>query len=405
MSKSSRRLIWSVLFVVGAVLWFLAARALWQTSIPAGLKLPHVNVHEMASSSELHRARHFNLVLDWIGVIGLVLPLIVLGLYARWGHKFMRESAAGPIGTGMLLAMLGLGILWLTLLPADIVALWWERRYGIEKTGYFQAIFGSWYGLSGEFLDFCLIVLIIMGLARWLKDRWWLAAAPLMTGVVLFGAFVQPYLSGLKPLHDHQALVQAEHRLGDREGVGHIPLKVEQVSSQTTAPNAEAMGIGPSRRIALYDTILDGRFSERQLEVVVAHELGHHKHHDIWRSVGWFGLFSLPIGLIIALFTRRRGGMYAPYAVPLFLFLWTLLPTITLPLDNAFSRRMEANADWTALQATRDPEAAKALYSNFVRKVDDDPSPPGWATFLFDNHPTDSQRYAMVLAWQKRNGG
>ena len=89
-------------------------------------------------------------------------------------------------------------------------------------------------------------------------------------------------------LRDKQsALVQAEKRLAAKEGVGKIPLKVENVGTQTTAPNAEAMGLGPSRRIGLWSTILDGRFSEPQLEFVVAHELAHHKHKDLWKGMGW----------------------------------------------------------------------------------------------------------------------
>ena len=105
--------------------------------------------------------------------------------------------------------------------------------------------------------------------------------------------------------------------------------------------------------------MLDGRFSERELEFVVAHELGHHKHKDLWKGIGWYGLFAFPIAFLIALLTRRRGGMAMPLAVPLFLFAWVGLSTVTLPIDNAFSRRIEAAADWEALQATRDPQAAK----------------------------------------------
>ena len=165
------------------------------------------------------------------------------------------------------------------------------------------------------------------------------------------------------------------------------------------------MGLGPSRRIALFDTILDGRFSEPELEFVVAHELAHHKHHDLWKGLGWFALFSFPIAYLIALATRRRGGMATPLAVPLFLFLWVALPIVTLPLDNAFSRRLEAEADWEALQVTHDPNGGKQLFLNFVRTVDENPNPPFWDPILFGSHPTEAQRIGMIEAWQQRNGG
>jgi STE24 endopeptidase len=404
-TANSRRLLGLLVFGVLAGGWLYAAHALWQTSVPSNLKLPHVDVSSLVSASELHRAQHFSFILDLFGIAGLVLPLVVLAFYAKWGHRFMGESAAGPIGTGMLLAMLGLAILWIAMLPSNIGELWWLRRYGIEKTGYVAMVLSTWSLLGAEFLGICLTILIVMGFARLLKDRWWLAGAPVFVGIALLVTFVQPYMSGLGPLQGHATLVQAEKRLAAKEGVGNIPLEVENVGTQTTAPNAEAIGLGPSRRIAIWDTMLDGRFSEPQLEFVVAHELGHHKHNDLWKGLGWYALFAFPIAYLIARITRRRGGMAVPLAVPLFLFVWFAFPTAILPIDNAFSRRLEANADWAALQATRDPNAGQALFENFVRTTNEDPNPPLWDQILFGNHPTDGQRLAMVKAWQQRNGG
>ena len=405
MTKSSRRLLGLLIFGVLAGGWLYAASLLWRTAVPSNLKLPHVDMSALVSASELHRAQHFSFVLDLFGILGLLLPLVVLALYAKWGYRFMGESAAGPIGTGMLLAMLGLAILWMATLPGNIGELWWLRRYGIEKTGYVAVVVNTWFVLGSSFLGICLTILIVMGFARLLGNRWWLAGAPVFVGIALLVTFVQPYMSGLQPLNDHSALVQAEKRLAKKDDLGNIPLKVENVGTETTAPNAESMGLGPSRRIAIWSTMLDGRFSEPELEFVIAHELGHQKHNDLWRGIGWYALFAFPIAYLIALITRRRGGMAAPLAVPLFLFLWVALPTLTLPLQNAISRRIEAAADWQALQSTHDPQAGKALFLNFVRTTDEDPNPPAWDPILFGNHPTAAQRIAMVEAWQKRYGG
>lgn len=405
MTKSSRRLLGLLIFGALAGGWLYAAYRLWRTSVPGNLKLPHVDMSTLVSASELHRAQHFSFVLDLFGLVGLVLPLVVLALYAKWGHRFMAESAAGPIGTGMLLAMLGLAILWMAMLPSHIAELWWLRRYGVVKVGYADYVIGTWSGLGAEFLGICLTILIVMGFARLLGNYWWLVGAPVFIGIALLVTFVQPYMSGLKPLNNRPALVQAEKSLAQKEGVGNIPLKVENVGTQTTAPNAEAMGLGPSRRIGLWSTILDGRFSEPQLEFVVAHELAHHKHNDLWKGLAWYALFAFAIAYLISVVTRRKGGMAVPLAVPLFLFVWFAFPTATLPIDNAFSRRLEAEADWTALQATHDPQAGKSLFVNFVTTTNENPNPPEWDTLLFGNHPSESQRIAMIEAWQQRNGG
>jgi len=404
-TKSSRRLLGLLVFGVLAGGWLYAADRLWRTSVPDDLKLPHVNMNALVGASALHRAEHFSFVLDLFGIAGLLLPLIVLALYAKWGHRFMKESAAGPIGTGMLLAMLGIAILWMAMLPSNLGQLWWLRRYGIVKYGYADVVIGTWFALGAEFLGICLIILIVMGFARLLGDHWWLAGAPVFVGIALLVTFVQPYMMGLEPLKDHAALVQAKERLAKKEGVANIPLEVENVSALTTAPNAEAMGLGPSRRIGLWNTILDGRFSEPELEVVVAHELAHHKHNDLWKGLGWYTLFVFPIAYLIARVTRRRGGMAVPLAVPLFLFAWVGLSVATLPIDNAFSRRLEAEADWTALQVTNDPQGARALFVNFVRTTNQDPNPPFWDPILFGSHPTEAQRIGMVDAWQARSGG
>ena len=162
MTANSRRLLGLLVFGVLAGGWLYAAHALWQTSVPSNLKLPHVDVGSLVSASELHRAQHFSLILDLFGIGGLLLPLLVLALYAKWGHRFIGESAAGPIGTGMLLAMLGLAILWLAMLPSNLAQLWWLRRYGIEKTGYAELAIGTWSILGAEFLGICLTILGII---------------------------------------------------------------------------------------------------------------------------------------------------------------------------------------------------------------------------------------------------
>ena len=404
MSKSSRRLLGLLVFGALAAAWLYAASRLWRTSVPDDLKLPKVDVGAIVGLSELHRAQHFSFVLDLFGLAGLLLPLIVLAFYAKWGHHFIGESAAGPIGTGMLLAMLGIAILWIAMLPSQLGALWWLRRYGIEKTGYVEMVVGTWSALGFEFLGICLTILIVMGFARLLGNNWWLAGAPIFVGIAILVTFVQPYAFN-QPLEGHAALLQAEQRLAQREGVKAVPLRQINVSATTTAPNAMAMGLGPSRRIGLFDTILDGRFSEPELEVVVAHELAHHKHNDLWKGIGWYALFAFPIAFVIAQVTKRRGGMMVPLAVPLFLFVYVALPTLTLPIDNAFSRRLEAEADWTALKATNDPQSAKALFVSFVRTTNENPNPPFWDPILFGSHPTEAQRIGMVEAWQAQNGG
>jgi STE24 endopeptidase len=219
-------------------------------------------------------------------------------------------------------------------------------------------------------------------------------------GLALLFAFVSPYLSSTHRLHD-PALRTAATRLERLEHVGHVPIDVQSVHDVTSLPNAEATGIGPSRRVVLWDTLVDGRFSEPELQVVIAHELGHLASNHIWKAVGWYALFAFPGAFLIARVTRRRGGMGVPEAVPLSLFVLVVLGLLALPLENAISRHREAEADWVALRTTRDPAAATALFRRFVPTTLDEPSPSTFDYLLRENHPTIMQRIAMAQAWRR----
>ena len=341
-----------------------------------------------------------------LALLSVVALIAVLTLYARRGARFARESAAGRIGTGMLLGMLGLGFVWMVQLPFSVVGLWWERRHGISKQSYFDVIVGSWFGLAGVFVFASLAILIGMGFAGLFRRRWWLAAAPVFVGVGAFVSFVNPYLLSpqLHPLRK-PAIAQDARRLERAEHLAHIPVKVEKVRKQTTAPNAEAVGIGPSRRVILWDTLLDGRFKRNEIRVILAHEFGHHARHHIPKGIGWYALFALPIAWLVSVVTRRRGGLYQPEAVPLALLTVVALQVLTMPIQSMLTRRIEAEADWVSLQTTRDPASARSLFHRLAKESLSEPRPPTWAYVLFDDHPTIVQRIAMANAWEARRAG
>ena len=175
---------------------------------------------------------------------------------------------------------------------------------------------------------------------------------------------------------------------------------VQDVSRDITAPNAESVGLGPTRRVVLWDTLLDGRFSHSEIRVVIAHELGHIAHGHLLKRVGWLALFLLPASALVALATRRRGGLARPEAVPVALFVFVLVQLVTLPLFTLVSRHEEAEADWSALQATHEPATARALFERLATTSLTDPDPPAWSYVLYGSHPTIAQRIALTEAWQ-----
>ena len=380
-----------------AAVWAVAAWLLWRTSVPS-LHIPRLDEHGYFTAAQLRTADDFSRFgeLTWAGAA--VVQLAVLVVYARRGVQFARESAAGPVGTGMLLGMLGFALVWLAQLPFGVADLWWQRRHHISHEGYVTSLFGNWFSLGAEFLFLCLTLAIVMGLARRLGSRWWLPAAPVFVGLAALFAFVTPWLLPTHRLGDPQ-LSAAVARLEAREGVGHVPVVVQDVHDVTSLPNAEAMGIGPSRRIVLWDTLVDGRFTEPELRFVVAHEIGHVARGHIWKQIGWYALFAFPGAFLIAVATRRRGGMGEAESVPLALLVVVVLGLLALPLENAISRHLEQEADWRALVTTHDPAADVGLMRRFVTTSLDEPNPSLVSYLVFENHPTLLQRIALARAY------
>jgi STE24 endopeptidase len=155
--------------------------------------------------------------------------------------------------------------------------------------------------------------------------------------------------------------------------------------------------------VVLWDTLLDGRFDRREIDVVIAHELGHLAHDHTLKEVGWTAIFALPLTFLIALATRRRGGLYEPTAIPTALLAYVLIQLAFLPAHNVISRHFEAEADWSALQETHDPGATRALFVGLARLSLAEPRESSLVTAFFGTHPTIIDRLAMIKAWELRN--
>jgi STE24 endopeptidase len=401
------RLLWpaTLALLAGAALWAWAAHALWDSTTLPALHLPHLKASHYFSASFLQRSASYERFLTIDGLLAEVTLVIVLVLYARRGQRLIRESAAGRIGTGMLLAMLGFAIVWLAEAPFGLVALWWQRRYHVSHQGYLPWLFQSFFSLGTEFLFVSVAFAIAMGLAGVMRRWWWAVAVPVFVGLALLYTFVSPYLIGdISPVHDPRLLAEVG-ALERVEGVGHARFEVQNVHRFTTAPNAESTGLGPTSTVIVWDTLLHDGFSRPEIRLVLAHEIGHLAHEDPLKRVGWLALFLLPAWGLIALFTRRRGGLARPEAVPIAILVLVVAQLVATPLLNVVYRRQEAAADWAALTATHEPATDRALMRQLAVKSLSDPEPPGWVYGLFEDHPTIMQRIAMAYAWEEIRSG
>jgi STE24 endopeptidase len=383
-----------------AVGWLVAAWFLTRTTVPGDLHAPHVDAGSVFPADVLHRSARYDGLLRWLWVASTLVTLAALALFVHLGPRIARAWELGRVATGVMVgAVTTLGV-WAVGLPFGAVGLWWGRRYGLERSGYDEWAFEQWPALLAQVVGLTIALTVLLLLAGRFGRRWWLVAAPLFVvgGVLL--VFVLPWLEtvGTRPPHDTPAAARIRQLARD-EGVGGTPVRIENVHDQTEAANAMATGIGPSARIFIWDTFLDGRYSNREIEVVAAHEFGHIAHHHIWKGLAWSVLLTVPGFWLVELATRRRGGLDRPEVVPLALLTLALIGLLITPLGNVVSRRYEAEADWSALRATHDPTAAASVFRKFSQDDLVQPNPPLWSYIWIDNHPTIVQRIAMARAY------
>lgn len=399
---STRSWTWALALLLAAGAWAWCAHELWGTIVPAGVQLPHVDVHRFFSASLLRRNSSFERFLDVNGLLEMLAPVAVLAVYARRGQSLMRESAAGRIGTGIMLALLGFALVWLAEMPFDLASLWWERRHHVVDEGYLAGLLGSFLGLGASFVWVALAVALAMALAGKMRRWWWVVAAPLFAALALLSALLTPYLITKTHSLRDLPLVAEARKLEAREGVTGTPVLVQNLSGTRTEVNAETAGIGPSQRVVLWSSLLDGRFNRAEIGVVMSHEFGHVARAHVLKRVGWLALLLIPATALVALATRRRGGLGRPEAVPVALFVFVVLELVTLPFWTLVSRRYEVEADWSSLQATHEPAATRHVFQRLASTNLSDPDPPTWAYLLYADTPTLVQRIAMTEAWEER---
>lgn len=388
-----------------AVAWVVALTRLWPSTVPAGLKLPHVPDTDVLTGEALDRARRYSRGAALLELVRQLVVLAVLWVYARRGLRLMRESAAGPVGTGIMLGMLGLALVWLASLPLRFAEFWWTKHYGMLRTDWFTFVVGDYFELGAQFVAASLQLAVVMGLARLLRRGWPYVAVPVVVAIQLGLVLAYPLLlSDLEPV-DNPGIRADAARLAERQGVRDVTLRVMEVHEETPAPNAEAIGgLGDGGHVILWDTLLRNGFTRPEIDAVVGHEIAHLGHHDTLRSLGFMGLMLLALAVLAERLTRRRGGLGRPEAVPVALLVVVAFTFATQPLEAAFSRDVEAAADWAVLDATRDPAAARAMFRRLGKVALAEPSSPWWSHVLYDSHPPFAQRVAMTDAWAQRHG-
>jgi STE24 endopeptidase len=252
--------------------------------------------------------------------------------------------------------------------------------------------------------------LVAVALIRRFPRSWWAPGAALVIAYGVITIWLYPVV--IDPVFNRfDKLPQSELRrdvlaLAERAGVDVGEVYRVDASRRTSAANAYVNGLGHSKRVVLYDNLIDG-FPEDEVRLVVAHELGHQKHNDLLRGLAWLALVA-PAGTFLAqalverLHTEPRGKRAGPAVLPAVALAVTLVGLGLGCASNVLSRQVEARADTFALDLTRNPEDFIRFERRITVRNVGDPDPPRLIHLLFDTHPTTLERIGAGEAWPRR---
>ncbi len=389
---------------VAAGVWCTCAWLLARTSVPS-IDTSGLDPHSYFSQHSLDRAASYTRGGEVLWLLSTAATLVALVVLAWLLPAKVRSIGLGRIGSAVIVGMVLIVGLWFVGLPFSLADLWWQHHWGLGPFDILAWLSGQWALLGPAAVSALATIVLLVGLAGRFR-RWWLVATPIVVVIAAFFAFVSGWLlaASSHPLRNQQLAADAR-RMERIEHVTGTPIRVQDVSSWTDQANAYTVGFGPSAHVILWNTLLDERFTRGEKVAVIAHELGHVRSRHIIKGIGWTALVVLPTLWILALATRRRGGVGDPANLPYVILVLSVIGLLTAPFQNVVSRRYEAEADWRSLNATRDPASTRELFQTFERTSLDNPSPPTWDYLWLETHPTLAQRIAMVEQWRKRNGG
>jgi STE24 endopeptidase len=369
-------------------------------------------------AEQVDRAESFAAAVRPASLASLLLGLAVSALLGLTplGARLVRAVAA-PLGgrwvRQVLLGVLALAVVGrLATLPLSAYGEVVRHRYGLSTRSW--PLWGRDVLVSTaiDAAVTALVLVALVGLARRAVRAWWALAAVGAAVMVVVASFlwpvlVEPAFNTFEPMPAGQ-LRSDLLALAEENGTPVQDVLVSDASRRTTALNAYVSGFGSTRRIVVYDTVLD-RLPDEQIASITAHELGHVAGDDVLSGTllgalgAAGGVALLGWALTSPRLLRRAGaeGPADPRVVPLALLLVAAGTLVATPVQNLVSRQVEARADVHALDLTRDPDSFIAMQRGLAASNLSDPSPPAAWRWYFGSHPTVAERIALAEDWAR----
>ncbi len=395
-----------VAVLVAVVVAEAAVIVLWPRS---GVLDPSpVSAAQEFTAAQLERARDYRR--PQLGLLGgtLVVQGAVLALFVLRPPRALRRRphrplpAAAAAGAGISLALT------LATLPVDAVMRQRSIDVGLSTR--------SWAGWSWDVARSAAISALFAGIAaavaialmRRFPRRWWIPASGLVAAAGAALVFAGPLV--IEPIFNRFEKLQpgptrtAVVELADRAGVEVGDVFVVDASKRTTAANAYVTGLGSSKRVVLYDTLLRD-FDPAETRLVVAHELAHVRHRDVPRGLLFLLLVAPPAMFAAARLTRAWGPRDddppGPATVPALTAAVAVVALLVGVVSGQLSRRVEARADSYSLSLTGEAPTFVAQQRRLALQNVSDPDPPWIVSALLGTHPTTVERIGVGRAWEE----
>jgi len=350
----------------------------------------------------------------WVADQGISLLYAFVWLLSGWSTALRNWLSGITDSNWLLVAAFSIvfgGIYFLLNLPLSYFSEFvLPHRYELSTQSLKTWLIDQVKGLALSGVLGLVLIEVVYLILRMTGDAWWiwLTGGMLLVSVLFINLapiLIMPIFNKFTPLdEDHADLAERLLRLAENANAKVKGVYKMDMSRRTRQANAALMGIGNTRRIVLGDTLID-EFSTDEIETVLAHELGHHVHHDILWMIGFSTLLTLLgfylVSLIInwTIITFGLLGVADPAGLPALMILLSLYQLVIMPIDNAFLRWREGLADDYALKATQKAQAFSSAFTRLANQNLGEVDPEAWVVFLFYSHPPLNERIRKAENW------